>query len=80
MPANANETRRDRFVRLANKRVNAAIKAIRLVGNLSNRGNYEYTNEDAAAIARALEKELKQLRHRFGSANGSNGGDFSLEP
>ncbi len=80
MSASAKETKRDRFVRLANKRVNAAIKAIRLVGNLSNRGNYEYTNEDAAAIARALERELKELRRRFGSADGSNGGDFYLEP
>lgn len=66
------ETDRDKFVRLANTRVNKAIKAIRLIGNLSNKTNYSYTDEDARKILRALEAEVKACRQRFeaGSVNG----------
>ena len=38
--------KRDRFLRLADKRVNAALNKIRLVGNLSDTRNYEYTDEE----------------------------------
>ena len=72
------ESRRSRFVRLANKRVNAAIKTIRLVSNLSNRTNYEYTADDVAQITKALEKELRELRSRFSQSDGANGGEFTL--
>ena len=50
---------RDRFVRLAESRVNKAIKSIRLIGNLSNKNNYSYTDKDAKQIIRALDKELR---------------------
>lgn len=57
--------KRDRFVDLAEKRVNKAIKDIRLVGNLFNRNNYEYEDAEGQAILRALEQEMKALRLRF---------------
>ena len=72
------ESRRDRFVRLANKRVNTAIKAIQLVSNLSNRANYDYTPEDVAQITKALEKETRDLRMRFATSEGGNGTHFKL--
>lgn len=56
---------REKFKRLAEKRVNNAIKNIRLVGNLSNRSNYSYTDQDVDKIFRALEKELKHAKSRF---------------
>jgi hypothetical protein len=56
---------REKFVDLAQKRVNKTIKDIRLVSNLSNRSNYKYTEEDVRAIFSALEKELRQARERF---------------
>ena len=63
---------RERFVRLAESRVTKAIKAMRLVGNLSNKNNYSYTNEDVQKITSALERELRNLRRRF-EDNGSHG-------
>lgn len=72
------ESRRGRFIRLANKRVNAAIKAIRLVSNLSNRANYDYTPADATTIGKALDKEVRDLRRRFGALEGTEGGEFHL--
>lgn len=56
---------RGKFVELAEKRVNKAIKALRLIGNLSNRSNYKYADEDVRLIFGALDKELKQARERF---------------
>jgi len=74
------EGRRDKFVRLANKRVNTAIKAIELVSNLANRTNYEYTSEDATMIYKALEKELREMRSRFGPSDGAASSEFKLLP
>ena len=57
--------RRQKFVELAEKRTNRAINDIRLVGNLANRNNYEYSDSDSKAIIRALEEELKVLKAKF---------------
>jgi hypothetical protein len=70
--------KRAKFVELANKRVNAAIKAVRLVGNLGNRSNYEYTEEDARKMMRAIQKELDAAKTKFGDGSDSAGGEFQL--
>lgn len=59
------ETKRDRFVRLAENRTNKLINMFRLLGNLSNRNNYEYSDEDVKKIFAALEKELKTAKDKF---------------
>lgn len=59
--------KRSRFVELAEKRVNRAINDLRLIGNLANRHNYEYTDADARKIVVALDAELKVLKQRFAS-------------
>lgn len=56
---------RKKFVDLAEKRVTRAIKDIRLIGNLSNRSNYSYTDEDVKKIHRTLKTELDALKTRF---------------
>jgi hypothetical protein len=71
--------RHDRFVRLANNRVNAAIKALQLVGNLGSRANYDYDDKEAAKIVRALQAELDQVKGKFAPSNGKDKkGGFSL--
>jgi hypothetical protein len=62
---NAEETPHDKFRRLAESRVKRALNDIRLIGNLSNRNNYDYTSEEVDKIFRALDSELKQVRARF---------------
>jgi hypothetical protein len=59
---------RTKFVELANKRVSRALKAIQLIGNLSNRSSYDYTEEDVSKIFKALEDELTDCRKRFDRA------------
>ena len=71
---------REKFVALANKRVSRALKAIQLIGNLSNRSNYDYTEDDVAKIFRALQDELGACRKRFDlAAKKQTNTQFSLE-
>lgn len=57
--------KRAKFVRLAESRVVKTIKDIRLIGNLSNKNNYSYTEKDIAKIISALEHEIKSLKSKF---------------
>ena len=59
------KTDRDKFVSLAEKRVTKVLKQLRLIGNLSNRSNYAYTDEDAKKIIRALQAAIDDVRGRF---------------
>lgn len=72
-----NRDKRVKFVDLANSRVNRTLKDIRLIGNLSNRSAYEYTEEDVRKIVRALQREIDVMRGRFGSTGGGGDSDFS---
>jgi hypothetical protein len=73
------ESSREDFVRLAEKRVNNAIKTLRLIGNLSNKSNYSYTDEDVNKIFRSLERELKNARLRFESGKGADTPSLTLD-
>lgn len=61
----ANETKRERFVRIAEARTNKILEMMRLLGNCSCKGNYEYTEEDIKKIFGALERELKNTKNKF---------------
>lgn len=60
-----NETKRQRFVRLAEARTNKILEMMRLLGNCSSKANYDYTEDDIKKIFTALEKELKNTKNRF---------------
>ena len=59
------EAKSERFVRLAEARVNKIIKMVRLLGNLSWSSNYEYTTDQVAQIFKVLQTELNTARRRF---------------
>lgn len=59
------EKDRKKFVELAEKRVRRALNDIRLIGNLSNRSNYIYTDEDAKKIYKALQNAINEVKARF---------------
>jgi len=77
MVANMSE-KRGNFVRLAESRVNRAIKDIRLIGNLSNKSNYSYEEADVNKIIRALTSELNDLKLTFGKKGGGSSSEFKL--
>ena len=72
--------RRMKFAELATKRVNRATQAIRTIGNLSNRSNYDWTEQDVKKIARELRKAVKEVEDSFLSNHGRAGGDFVIKP
>lgn len=69
----AKETKRERFVRLAEARTNRILDDLRLLGNCSSKSNYQYTDDDVRKIFNAIEKEVKQAKARF------QGGDSKEE-
>lgn len=62
------EKGRRNFIRLAERRVSRTIDEIRLIGNLSDRSNYEYDQDEVAKIFAALRSELNACRKRFEAA------------
>jgi hypothetical protein len=70
--------RRRKFVELAENRVAKALKQIRLIGNLSNKGNYSYNSKDAEKIVGALNREVRAMKARFDDGGGSSEPEFKL--
>ncbi len=67
-----------KFIELATSRVNRTLKELALVGNLSNRSNYQYTDDQAKKIIRALQVGLEQVKLRFASGGTLNQSNFEL--
>lgn len=71
--------KRGRFVKLANQRVTKALDQIRLVGNLSNRTAYDFTDEDTKKIVKALQQAVDAAKARFSQTGSSGEQGFTLE-
>ncbi len=69
--------KRVKFVELAEARVSRALKDFQLIGNLSNRSAYEFTDSDIRKIFAALQKGLDTAKARFGGTDGG-GNEFHL--
>ena len=74
----ANEEKLQRFERVAEKRASDLIRRIRLLGNLSNRSNYTYTERHVRHMFTAIERELKLARSRFDGISGSQVAPFTF--
>ena len=70
--------KRAKFVQLAQRRTNNAIRAIRVIGKLGNKSAYEYSEEDVKKIAGALSKEIEALRARMLTRASKDVVDFKL--
>ncbi len=58
-------SKREAFLRLAEKRTNAVLGKIRVLGNCSNPYAYEYNEEDLRKIFAAIEQELRTTKAKF---------------
>lgn len=77
--AKMQETKRDKFVRLAEARTNKIIDMIQLLGNCSNLGAYDYTQQDVDKIFTAIENELREAKKKFSKVDSKKGSRFSLD-
>lgn len=59
------ESKEEAFKRLATRRTNKVLKSLHLLGNLANRRNYIYTEEESKAMLSAIEEELKITKAKF---------------
>lgn len=73
------ESSREKFVRLAESRVNNLVKTMRLLGNLSNKSNYSYTDQDVDKIFKTLERELRNAKSRFNAGGRADDTTFRLD-
>jgi hypothetical protein len=73
-----NETKRGRFVRIVERRVNNIIKDLVSLGKCANKKNYEYTDKDIGIIFNEIDKKTKEIKAVFaGKINDRKG--FKLE-
>lgn len=73
------ESKRERFVRLAEARTNKIIDMIQLLGNCSNQSQYEYTQKDVSKIFSAIQSELDDAKKRFNKQDSQKGSRFKLD-
>lgn len=59
------EDKHSKFKRLAKLRGERILKDLSLLGNLSNRNNYEYTEAEVKAVFSVLEEEMRIVKYKF---------------
>ncbi len=62
---NKSETPEERFKRLATLRTNAVLEKLRILGNLSNKQLYRYSEEDLDRVFSAINRQTREVRAKF---------------
>ncbi|MDD5711005.1 MAG: hypothetical protein PHV43_02825 [Candidatus Colwellbacteria bacterium] len=60
-----NESKRERFKRLATTRTNTVLKRLKVLGNCANRSVYDYTEEEINKIFSEIEKAVRESKAKF---------------
>jgi hypothetical protein len=76
---NKKETKRDKFVRLAEARTNKIIDMLQLLGNCSNTSAYDYTQADVDKIFNAIESEVREAKKKFSKMDSKKSTRFTLD-
>ena len=72
------ETKREKFVRLAEARTNKIIDMLQLLGNCSNTSAYDYTQQDVDKIFSAIEAEVREAKKKFNKTDAQKSTRFTL--
>jgi hypothetical protein len=79
MEVNKNkDTKRQRFIRIGERRVNKILDDLESLGKCSNKRNYQYSDEDVKKIFKAVEDKMKSIRGLFSDLEKKKD-HFSLE-
>lgn len=76
---NSRESKRDKFIRLAEARTNKIIDMLQLLGNCSNSNVYDYTQQDVDKIFSAIETEMREAKKKFNKVESKKSSRFTLE-
>lgn len=60
-----NETKRERFRRLASLRTNEVLRRLKVLGNCANRGVYDYKEDEIRRIFLTIEGRVRETKARF---------------
>lgn len=61
----ANESKEQRFKRVAERRVRAVLRDLRVLGNCGNRGNYSYSENDYRKIFAEIDQAVRGAKAKF---------------
>ena len=73
------ETKREKFVRIAEARTNKIINMIQLLGNCSNQSLYDYSQKDVNKIFNTIQTELDEAKKRYSKQDSQKGSKFTLD-
>ena len=73
------ESKRDKFVRIAEARTNKILNMVDLLGNCSNPSMYEYSQSDVNQIFSAIENAVKDAKKKFSAQDTEKTTKFSLK-
>ena len=72
------ESKREKFVRIAEARTNKILNMVDLLGNCSNPSIYEYSQSDVNQIFSAIENAIKDAKKKFSAQDTEKTTKFSL--
>ena len=78
MKSKAEESKHEKFVRLAEARTNKIIDTLQLLGNCANTSFYEYTQDDVDQIFQAIEIEVREAKRKFNTTDAEKSPRFTL--
>jgi len=61
----SDETKKERFERIAKYRTDKVLDSLRVLGNLSNRNNYKYTEKEVNKIFRTINRYKNTVKKMF---------------
>ena len=70
--------RRQRFEKIASKRVQKILDDINVLSNCSNKNNYDYSEADIKKMMKAIKDQLKQLELAFSDQKGNGKQTFKF--
>lgn len=73
------ETKREKFVRLAEARTNKIIDMLQLLGNCSNSSVYDYTQQDVDKIFAAIETAVREAKKKFSKTESRKSSRFTVD-
>lgn len=71
--------KRDRFVRIVERKVTQLLDGLDSLSKCSNRKNYEYDDEDVKKIFSTIEKKVRETKQQFQQTSTKKQKWFSLE-
>jgi hypothetical protein len=76
--AKNDKEKREKFVKLAEGRVQSALTAVRKIGNLANKRSYDFDESDVKKIFKALRDALNEVERKFDPSSGPKEKTFKL--